>query len=427
MSVKSKSGTGSQAEGSNISETTNGEDKGQNRLVIDWLGQNDPNRTFLIAEGRNWTYGETLDEIRRRRRTTPMLLAPALSPEAVFDLLAGIAGGGAVVREGASSSTVPDPQGAALVVYTSGSSGPAKGVRLTRENLEAASRASVEHLGHGTEDTWLLAMPLAHVGGLSILVRSGYAGGSVRMLPRFDPGRVAETIRAGVTMVSVVPTMLRRLLDVDPGPYTGLRAVLVGGGPIPPGLLEEAVAAGLPALPTYGMTETFGQVATLRPGAPLGRHVHPLPGVEIRITDDGRIAVRGAQVSPGYLGEPDRASEWLVTSDLGLIDGDGALRVLGRSDDIIITGGENVDPVRVEAVIAAHPGVTDVVVVGVADDEWGMTVACAFVGEASPEDLAGWAGERLSGPLKPKLWKRVESIPRSAIDKPDRIAVTALF
>ena len=111
-----------------------------------------------------------------------------------------------------------------------------------------------------------------------------------------------------------------------------------------------------PTLPTYGMTETFGQVATLEPGSPPARRAHPLPGIQLRIGSDRLIAVRGRQVSPGYLGEPDRTDPWFVTGDLGELDSDGALRVLGRADTVIVTGGENVDPARVEAVVSGAVG-----------------------------------------------------------------------
>ncbi len=344
------------------------EHKGQNRAVIEWLRRVDPNRPFLRAEGSLWTYGEVLEAVETRLIEVPRLVQPSLTPESVFDVLAGISGGGATVVGPDPETTQPGD--ADLVVFTSGTTGPPKGVRLSMLNLTAAASASADHLGHGPEDDWLLAMPLHHVGGLSIIVRQAYTGGSITLQPRFEVDSFAAAIKGEVTMVSVVPTMLARL--VAHGPFGRLRAVLVGGGPIPEGLLEAAASAGLPVLPTYGMTETFGQVATLRPGSPLERKAHPLPGVEFRTGPDGRIAVRGPQVSPGYLGQPDRPDPWFVTSDLGEIDDEGALRVLGRADNVIVTGGEKVSPERVEAVLRTHPDVNEVVVVGVADPEWGQ-------------------------------------------------------
>lgn len=396
--------------------------------MIEWLARVDPDSPYLTTEEGEWSYRQALDEVEGRARPDPVVLSPRRDAASVFDLLAGMAGGGAIVRPAAIE--IPDeidPAGAALVVFTSGTTGGPKGVRLTRSNLEAASRSSVAHLGHGPGDTWLGAMPLYHVGGISILVRSLYAGGAVHLQDVFDPVRFAAALQGEVTLASVVPTMLQRLLDEDPGPYANLRAVLVGGSSLPEGLLERAADAGLPVLPSYGMTETFGQVATLPPGAPLGYHAHPLPGVEIRIGEDGRIELRGDQVSPGYLGEPDRPSPWLVTGDLGEIDEEGALRVLGRADRVVVTGGENVDPQLVESRIAQHPGVEEAVVVGLPDDEWGEVLACVYTGSALPDELRSWLGDRLPGYMVPKRWRAVGGVPRTPLGKPDRHAAAAAF
>ena len=395
--------------------------------MIEWFERREADATFLHSEGGTWTYGEIREEILQRATTATRALRPQLDFESLVEVMAGISSGGVLVADESPGEPEPDLGGAALVVFTSGTSGNPRGVRLTRRNLEAASLASIAHLGHGPTDVWLLAMPLTHVGGLSIPVRSACAGGAVRMLAGFDPDLVAEAVAQGVTMLSLVPTMLRRLLDngFDAGP--SLRAILVGGGPIPGRLLEEAAEAGLPVLPTYGMTETFGQVATLRPGAPVGRHAHPLPGVDITITEDGRIAVRGDQVSPGYLGEPDRSSDWFVTSDLGDVLDDGSLRVLGRADDLIVTGGVNVDPRKIEDVIVGHPDVAEVVVVGSPDEEWGMAVAAIYVGDVDGAALSRWARQRLAGPLLPKSWKRVDRIPQLSIGKPDRSEAAKLL
>ena len=389
--------------------------------MIEWLRRVDPERPFLWAGNRCWTYGEAVIEVEDRIASEYLVLGPGLEPTSVFQVLAGLSGGGLTVG-GPRGWVSPEPQ-ADLVVFTSGTTGLPKGVRLTRDNLEAAAAASMKHLGHDAEDNWLLAMPLHHVGGLSIVVRQAYAGGSVTLLPEFDPVSFSAAMRGRVTMVSVVPTMLRRILGH--GPFTGLRAVLVGGGPIPDGLLEEAVAARLSVLPSYGMTETFGQVATLRPGAQIDRKAHPLPGIDIRIETDGRIAVRGKQVSPGYLGEPDRLDPWFITNDFGRLDADGALRVLGRSDSVIITGGENVNPELVEAALRQHPNVAEVCVIGVADDEWGQRLVGIYEGDIEPAVLIGWAHGLLPSHMVPKQMRLVESVPTLSIGKPDRRAVSA--
>jgi len=399
------------------------EDKGQNRPVIEWLRRVDPARAFLWSEDRVWTYGETLAEVGARLTERSRVITPSLSVESVFDVVAGMAGGGATVIGPQLDPTIGTAD-ATLVVFTSGTTGPPRGVRLTEANLRAASAASAAHLGHDTEDNWLLAMPLHHVGGLSIVVRQIFSGGSVTLLPEFDPATFTRAMRGRVSMVSVVPTMLRRVIGL--GPFHDLRAVLVGGGPIPDGLLEEAEATGLPVLPTYGMTETFGQVATLKPGSIVERKSHPLPGIRLRIEPDGRIAIRGEQVSPGYVGQPDRADPWLVTSDLGTLDADGALRVLGRADTVIVTGGENVDPARVEEVIRGHAGVDEVVVVGVPDEEWGEVLVAVYSGGAPVTELRDWVTARLPGFMVPKRWAVADEIPRTAIGKPDRAASLAL-
>ncbi|MCZ6504952.1 MAG: AMP-binding protein [Actinobacteria bacterium] len=396
--------------------------------MIQWLSRVDPERPFLRTAERVWTYGETYNEVRSRVTSEVIALRPVLDADSVFACLAGIGGGGAVLLgPGLDAPAEADLAGASLVVFTSGTTGAPKGVRLTVDNLEAASVASIGHLGHDESDTWLLAMPLHHVGGLSILIRSAFAGGSVRLLPGFDPENFAAAMEEDVTMVSVVPTMLRRILDSHPGPYEGLRAVLLGGGPIPAGLLERASQANLPTLPTYGMTETFGQVATLDPGSPPARRAHPLPGIQLRIGSDRLIAVRGGQVSPGYLGEPDRTDPWFVTGDLGELDSDGALRILGRADTVIVTGGENVDPARVEATLREHTAIDDALLVDLPDDHWGSVVACLYIGEVSPGEAELWLGQRLPVFMVPKRWLAVDRIPTTTLGKPDRSAARSLL
>ncbi len=386
--------------------------------MIEWLDRVEPDRPFLISGDRTWTYGDALAEVRARLVGEPRLLTPTLSASSVFDLIAGISGGGATaVGPGIDP---PDPAPVPLVVFTSGTTGRPRGVRLTMTNLQAAADASARHLGHGQDDNWLLAMPLHHVAGLSVVVRQAFTGGSVTILPGPDARSFAAALNHHVTMTSVVPTMLRRILDY--GPFSGLKAVLVGGGPIPERLLTEAASVGLPVLPTYGMTETFGQVATLKPGSPLEKKAHPLPGIALRIEDDRRIAVRGDQVSPGYLGEADREDAWFITNDLGDIDDEGALRVLGRADLVIVTGGENVNPEQVEAVIRQHPGVQEVVVVGAPDEEWGEVIVCVYEGDARAEALSDWAAGRLPNFMVPKRWEHVVSMVRTEIGKLDRQA-----
>ncbi len=395
--------------------------------MLDWLRRHDPARVFLQTPNDTLTFGEIADAVKDRPVAGVEVVRPGLDIQSVIDLLAVMSKGSAVVTGAVESATI-DPADAASVLFTSGTSGGRKGVRLTIDNWEAAAKASMQHLGHGSDDTWLLALPLHHVAGLSILVRSAYSGGTVRMLPGFDPATFAAHLRRGATVASMVPTMMSRVLDVDPGPYDGLRAVLLGGGPIPDRVLDRAGAAGLPVLPTYGLTETAGQVATLRPGAPLENKAHPLPGVILRIEPDDRIAVRGPMLSPGYVGEPDRGAEdWLVTGDLGMIDGDGALRVTGRADTIIVSGGENIDPALVEAALVQLGDVDEALVAGVASEEWGMEAVCLYVGQANPARVEAALRQMLPSFMIPKRWQQVAELPMTPMGKPDRHGAARLF
>ncbi len=318
----------------------------------------------------------------------------------------------------------PPHPNSGYVVFTSGTGGRPKGVVLTGANIAASAAASQERLGNSAEDRWLCALPLHHVGALSIFWRSAREGGAVVLHDGFDAAKCAAALRSGeVTMASLVPTMLRRILDVDAGPYTGVRAVLVGGGPAPTDLLARARAAGLPVLETYGTTETASQIATQAPGDEPGAGALPLNGVEVRVVDlddrplapgeVGRILVRGAVVSPGYAGEPGRLpGSWLATGDLGSLDREGRLTVAGRADNVVVTGGENVAPAAVEAVLGSIDGVLDVKVSGEPDPEWGSAVVAEVVlAEGAVLDaIRTAAAGHLARHELPKRWIVVERI-----------------
>jgi len=390
--------------------------------VIDWIERHNSDSVFIESTDGSHTFGEIAEAARSWPPSEVEVVRPRLDVDSIVHLIAAMSAGSAIVLAPDAPDPGPlDPAGAASVVFTSGTTTQPKGVRLTRDNWIAAVEASARHLGHTVEDTWALAMPLHHVGGLSIVLRSAYVGARIRLLPGFDPASFAGALRNGVTLASVVPTMLSRILDADQGPYQGLKAVLVGGGPIPPGLLERATEAGLPVLPTYGLTETCGQVATLRPGSDIEYKAHPLPGVELRIGSGGRIELRGPMVTPGYVGERDRPDgEWLVTGDVGSLDSDGALRVVGRADEVIVSGGENVSPSFVEAALEGSPLVRSAMVVGIPSEEWGMEVGCLYVGEASPRQVIAWARKTLQDFMVPHRWLAVDEIPRTGLGKPDR-------
>jgi O-succinylbenzoic acid--CoA ligase len=317
-------------------------------------------------------------------------------------------------------------------VPTSGTTTLPRLAVITHANVAASVSSAHRRLGNGPEDRWLLALPLFHVGGLSILWRSAAAGGTVVLHDRFDAAEVAKAMAGGdVSIASLVPTMLSRILDVDSGPYSGLRSVLLGGAATPPELVERAIAAGLPVHATYGMTETCSQVATVAPGheadsiASVGR---PLDGFDVRIDGHGadgvgEIVVSGPAVSPGYAGETERSGP-LRTGDVGRFDAAGRLVVVGRRDHVIVTGGENVNPGAVEAVLTTHPDIAEAAVHGVPDAEWGEVVVATIVVRSavpSTEELDSFARRSLAPAQRPRRWTIVDRIPHLATGKIDRV------
>ncbi len=329
------------------------------------------------------------------------------------------------------------------IVHTSGTAGRAKGVMLTYGGLWASAAASALNLGLDPADRWLACLPLHHVGGLSIPIRGAIYGTAVELHAGFDAAAVNAALRAGeVTLVSVVPTMLRRMLDADREPFGGsVRAALVGGGPVPPALLERAAARGLPVIQTYGLTEAASQVTTLSPAeamSRLGSAGRPLLSAEVRVDapvgEPGEILIRGPSVTPGYFRDPEATAAairdgWLHTADLGVLDGDGFLTVLDRRDDVIVTGGENVYPAEVEAALLAAPGIEAAAVVGLPDEEWGQRVVAAVVsaGPVDRERLGPLLRGRLAGYKHPAVIERVAAIPATASGKTRRRLVRELL
>jgi O-succinylbenzoic acid--CoA ligase len=227
-----------------------------------------------------------------------------------------------------------------------------------------------------------------------------------------------------VELASLVATQVRRLLADGFARPTHLRTLLIGGGPIASDLIHSANRMDLPVVPTYGMTETAAVVASARVGDSHGR-LYPLPGVEMSTAEDGRVLVRGEQVSPGYVDGPERADgEWFTTSDLGTFADDGSVEITGRADRVIITGGEKVEPELVEALLSRHPGVEEVAVVGITDRKWGETVVAYYAGDASPQDLDLVARAGLVPAAVPKRFIRVEHLPRTELGK---VQLSALF
>jgi O-succinylbenzoic acid--CoA ligase len=301
-----------------------------------------------------------------------------------------------------------------VVLHTSGTTAAPKPVVLTYGNFRASAAAAASNLPLTPDDRWLCVLPLFHVGGLSILTRSAFAGSSAILHERFDADAVRESLESGeATVVSLVATMLRRLREAGLSKAPGLRAALVGGGPVPRDLLDWGAEIGLPLLQTYGMTETCSQIATATAGS---RAARPLPGVELTIGSDGEILVRGPMVSAGALS----VDGWLHTGDRGRLDDEGFLHVDGRIKDTIVTGGENVAAAEVEEALVAHPAVVDAAVVGRPDPEWGEAVTAFVVvedGGATDAEIVAHARERLAGYKVPRAIVRVDELPRNASGK----------
>src|SRR6056297_585724 len=322
------------------------------------------------------------------------------------------------------------------VLFTSGTTGEPKPVPLTAGNVYSSAIASAFRLGVEADDRWLVSLSLHHMGGLAPVYRSVLYGTTLVLREGFDAGGTADDIDAyDVTGVSLVPTMLKRMLDRRGTLSDSLRAVLLGGAPAPAELLERCRDYSIPVYPTYGMTEAASQITTATPRQTRGRIGtvgRPLFGTDVTIVDDegdpvapdetGEIVVDGPTITPGYLaagageaGDGGEASAFgvadlngvdgsdldrsdfgpygLHTGDVGRFDEDGYLHVLNRVDDRIISGGENVEPGEVADVLREYAEVDDVAVVGLDDDVWGERVAALVaVGDRLPSTAVEPAG-----------------------------------
>jgi o-succinylbenzoate---CoA ligase len=370
------------------------------------------------------------------------------SPDRVGALVEALAdaldGGPAVlpVAVGATPSATTAPSGTAVVIATSGSTGEPKLVALSAAALRASARATEVRLGG--PGRWLLALPAEHIAGVQVIVRALLAGAPPHMLDMRDGFRPSGFVEATAALdsepryTSLVPTQLRRIIDAESGsPLEALRsytAVLAGGAALDSGTRERALAQGVRVVTTYGMSETSG--GCVYDGV-------PLDGVTVDLGADGRILLGGPTLASGYLGRPDETAVAFAggrfrTGDLGRWH-DGRLEVLGRADDVIVTGGEKVAPAAVERVLAAFPGVLAACVTAIPDDEWGQVVAAAVVLKA----VVSEAGADLSAPVAaglraavraelgraavPRRIVAVAEIPLRGIGKPDRAAVARLI
>ena len=297
------------------------------------------------------------------------------------------------------------------IMHTSGTTAAPKPVALTGGNFLASALGSAVALGLDPDERWLCPMPLTHVGGLSIPIRSAIYATTAVLHGRFDTEAVLnELMDPGrrTTLVSLVPTMLARLLDAGLERPPTLRWALLGGGPIAPALLERAERAGVPVAPTYGMTEACSQIATFG---------WPLPGADVTTADDGEVLVRGPIVSAGAVSDDG----WLHTGDLGRFDDRARLEIIGRKSDTIVSGGENVAPAEVEAVLLEHPAVADAAVHPRPDPEWGEAVVATVVLrdglEAAPDELRAHCATRLAGFKVPKTIAFAAELPRTQSGK----------
>lgn len=326
------------------------------------------------------------------------------------------------------------PEGTGVILSTSGTGGRPRAVCHSREALRANAAAANRRAAFDETGAWLATLAWAHVGGLAIVIRAAEAGGRVVCGPRrFDAAAVSGAIeRHRVTHVSVVPVMLERLLGLGAELPASLRCILVGGAATPPDLLARALEANWPVALTYGLTEAGSQVATAMPEhvregrGPLGRL---LDGFELRLASDGEIEVRGPSLMLGYVEgpQPFTPDGWLSTGDFGAPDGSGS--VIGRRASRIVTGGTNVDPEEVEALLRQHPRVRAACVVGAPDETWGEVVTAVIVPHAFDRVLEGqlddYAREALDSARRPRAWRFVDALPRTPSDKIDRAAVRA--
>jgi O-succinylbenzoic acid--CoA ligase len=307
----------------------------------------------------------------------------------------------------------PDP----WVVETSGSTGTPKRVVLARAAVLASVQASARRLGGSGR--WLLALPATYVAGVQVVCRSLVAGHEPVLLE--DHPSFAEAARHA-DFVSLVPTQLHRLLETDADALRGFHTVLLGGGPIDPGLRRRSEDAGVRVVATYGSAETAG--GCVYDG-------YALDGVAVAIDAGGRVRIAGPTLFEGYAGEPAATAEvlvdgWFLTSDAGRLDEDGRLQVLGRIDDIVVSGGVNVPAPAVAARLREHPSVEAVEVLGVPDEEWGNRLVAFVVGAVSLDEARAWVGEAHARSWAPRQLVVLDEIPLLANGKPDRLRLRDL-
>jgi O-succinylbenzoic acid--CoA ligase len=310
------------------------------------------------------------------------------------------------------------PSTPSLQLLTSGTTGSPRAVRLSWAQLDAAAQASQARLGHSASDAWLGCLPLHHIGGLSVFLRSLRSQTVGVLHSGFDAAHVGAALDSGeITQVSLVPSMLQAVLDARParGFHPSLRVLLLGGAPMPAALLERCRDLRLPVALSWGMTETAAQIATREPGdlraaADVG---HPLPGLQVH-TEDGYLVVQGPTVPGG---------RW-KTTDRGCVDSSGRVIVFGRGSDLILSGGENIDPSQVEQALMTHPAVKEAAVIGRPDTRWGARPVAFLVASGterpSQSALRAHLAQTLTDFMAPDAITWVDTLPRGPMGKLER-------
>ncbi|MCL2635088.1 MAG: fatty acid--CoA ligase family protein [Betaproteobacteria bacterium] len=391
-----------------------------------------PAAALLHAGGRQWTCAEWLDDCRQfadglEDNWQPLARGGDSLALARLTWACSLVGRPfwPLAPECQAPPKLPELPGIALIVSTSGSEGQSRAVPLGTVQLNAAAAAANARLGLNAGDLWLNCMPLFHIGGQSVLWRCARANAAMLLHDGFQAEAVGDALQAHrVTHISLVPAMLAALLDHGVAPPASLRVALIGGAALSRPLHERATAAGWKLWPSYGMSESSALVAAHNPAdgpwheGLVGR---PLPGTGVSIDDDGRIRLRGQQLMSGYLDgggiEPDG---WLRSGDLGRLDEAGHLTVLGRADDMLISGGRNIHPQEIESCLAACPGVREIAVSARPDPVWGDLIVVLVVGPVELDALQAHARQHLPSAALPRRLVRLERLPRNAAGKFDR-------
>jgi O-succinylbenzoic acid--CoA ligase len=316
-----------------------------------------------------------------------------------------------------------DPEHIAVIMDTSATSGEFKSVPLRWKQFQAHVQASRQTLGVTEEDNWLMVLPMYHISGLTILMRSLFNGTRMTLMERFDEEQTLKWIEEGsVNMLSVVPTLLKRI--VDRIRHHRLRVVLVGGEFIPKSLVETCLQKKIPIYKTYGMTETTSQSATfcvLQNPLKLESAGLPLPGVTIRIKDPdedgvGEVLIQSPMVMDGYLGR-EAVSGFFATQDIGCLDEEGYLYILDRRKNIIISGGENIYPQEIENVLYEHLAIAECAIVGMKDEKWGQVPVLFVVSSLEDESILDYLSQRIAKYKLPKKIVHLNELPKNATGK----------